>query len=86
MVRFCIIILFMLNLRNYIWLIQKKFWLYSLIQKHWKIQKYKFRKIGIKKAMIRQLKKDTELKKLRYGIKKATICYSSKRKKIWQFI
>ena len=29
LVRFCIIILFMLNLRNYIWLIQKKFWLYS---------------------------------------------------------
>ena len=51
LVRFCIIILFMLNLRNYIWLIQKKFWLYSLIQKHWKIQKYKIRKIGIKKAI-----------------------------------
>ena len=68
LVRFCIIILFMLNVRNYIWLIQKKFRLYSLIQKHWKIQKYKIRKIGIKKAISNSKS------------------YSSKRKKIRQFM
>ena len=68
LVRFCKIIFLMLNLRNYIWLIQKKSWLYSLIQKHWKMQKYKIRKIGIKKAISNSKS------------------YSSKSKKIWQFI
>ena len=46
----------------------KKFWFYSSIQKHWKIQNYKIRKIGIKKAISNSKS------------------YSSKRKKIWQYI
>ena len=60
----------MLNLRNYIWSIQKKFRLYNVQfnSKALKNAKYKIRKIRIRKAICTVIRKATVLKRRKFGI------------------